>query len=306
LSEASREWLWNIPWLLADWEQPSLPMHVHAPRKGTIAISCLDAASAIETVLTQFHRTVLMSATLRPWETFQKSIGLPESGQAISILGESPWLEGCFEIMVDARVDTRFKQRDRHIDTTMRTIGESAIARKGCLAAFFPSYRYAEQVLERMQFHYPALRCEIQPRELNLEQQNQFLESALLFDDVLFLVLGSRFGEGIDALGGRVSEAIVVSPALPEVNSLQREREKLVPGGKGAAFHEIYLIPGMRKISQALGRLVRNPDHRARVLLHGKRFMEPAYQDLLPEYLQPVEFIVTDGELRSKWLRMRD
>jgi DNA excision repair protein ERCC-2 len=144
------------------------------------------------------------------------------------------------------------------------------------------------------------------PATSTLEQQNQFLESALLFDDVLFLVLGSRFGEGIDALGGRVSEAIVVSPALPEVNSLQHEREKLIPGGKAAAFHEIYLIPGMRKISQALGRLVRNPDHQARVLLHGKRFMEPVYQDLLPEYLQPVEYVVTDQEFRTKWLQARE
>jgi Rad3-related DNA helicase len=306
LSEASREWLWNLPWLLADWEQPQLPMHLHAPRKGTIAISCLDAASAIAPVLGQFHRTILMSATLRPWDAVQKSIGMPAAEQVTTILGESPWLEGCFEVMVDARVDTRFKQRERHLETTTRTIGQSATARKGCLAAFFPSYRYAEQVLERMQFHYPALRCEIQPRDLTLEQQNQFLESALLFDDVLFLVLGSRFGEGIDALGGRVSEAIVVSPALPEVNSLQHEREKLVPGGKAAAFHEIYLIPGMRKISQALGRLVRNPDHRARVLLHGKRFMEPVYQNLLPEYLQPVEYVVTDQEFRTKWLQVRE
>jgi Rad3-related DNA helicase len=306
LSETSREWLWNLPWLLADWEQPDLPMQVHAPRKGTIAISCLDASAAIAPVLERFHRTVLMSATLRPWDSFRKAIGLTKPGQVSSILGESPWLEGCFEVMVDARVDTRFKQRERYLETTTRTIGDSASARKGCLAAFFPSYRYAEQVLERTQFLYPALRCEIQPRDLTLEQQNQFLESALLFDDVLFLVLGSRFGEGIDALGGRVSEAIVVSPALPEVNNLQRERERLVPGGKAAAFHEIYLIPGMRKISQALGRLVRNPEHRARVLLHGKRFMEPVYQDLLPEYLQPVDFIVTDGEFRSKWLRVRD
>lgn len=302
LSENSREWLWNLPWLLADWEQPQLPMHLHVPRKGVVAIACLDASAAIAPVLQDFYQTILMSATLRPWDAFQKAIGLPGAGQVTPILGDSPWIAGCFEVMVDARVDTRFRQRDRHMETTVRTIGESATVRKGCLAAFFPSYRYATQVLERIQFHYPALRCEIQPRDLSLEDQNQFLESALLFDDVLFLVLGSRFGEGIDALGGRVAEAIVVSPALPEVNNLQRERERLVPGGKAAAFHEIYLIPGMRKVSQALGRLVRNPGHRARVLLHGKRFMEPAYQDLLPEYLQPVDFIVTDADFNDKWV----
>jgi Rad3-related DNA helicase len=154
-----------------------------------------------------------------------------------------------------------------------------------------------------MGYLYPGLRCELQPRDLNLERQTEFLESALLFNDLLFLVLGSRFSEGIDALGGRVTQAIVVGPALPEVNGLQKAREALIPGSSTARFHSVYLVPGLRKISQALGRLVRSPDQRARVLLHGKRFMEPDYQDLLPEYLQPCDFIVMDEELDKKWLR---
>ena len=123
-----------------------------------------------------------------------------------------------------------------------------------------------------------------------------------MFQDILLLVLGSRFSEGIDTLGGKTRNAIVVSPALPEVNSLQREKEGRISGGKAVAFRKTYLIPGMRKISQALGRLVRSPGHSARILLHGKRFMEPEYQDLLPAYLQPVDFITTDQDLGEKWL----
>lgn len=302
LSPETLDWLWNVPALLADWDHPGLPFHTYSPARGVARIACLDAAEVIQPVLTAFRPCILMSATLRPWDAFSTSIGLQTADPRSPVLGESPWLEGRFRVLVDARVDTRYRERDRHLETTTRTIGESALCSSGCLAVFFPSYRYAEKVLERLAFLYPGLGCELQPRDLPLEEQVGFLESALQFDDVLFLVLGSRFSEGIDALGGRIRQAIVVSPAFPEVNGLQKAREALVSGGSAAAFRAVYQIPGMRKISQALGRLVRNPDHSAAVLLHGKRFIEPDLQDLLPAYLLPEDVIFTDADLEQKWL----
>jgi Rad3-related DNA helicase len=307
LQPQNREWLWNIPYLLQDWDHPHLSFHLYAPGKGTVRIACLDASEVIAPVLHGFHSSILMSATLQPWESFEAKIGCSGGTssnfhQVSRILGHAPWLEGCFDVIVDARVDTRFRQRDRFLDATAATIAESVDIDKGCTVAFFPSYRYAEQVLERLSFHHSGLRSELQPRDLPLEQQNEFLERALHFDDILLLVLGSRFSEGIDSLGGKVGQAIVVSPSLPEVNSLQKARESSISGGSNAAFRAVYLIPGLQKISQAMGRLVRSPDQRARILLHCKRFMEPEYQDLLPDYLKPQDFIVTDRDLREKWL----
>jgi Rad3-related DNA helicase len=302
LSDDSRDWLWNLPYLLADWDHPHLPVLASCPGKGRVLLSCIDAAPVIAPVLARFRRSLLMSATIQPWDTFHAAIGMDSSGTGC-VVGESPWLEGCFEVMVDTRPDTRFRRRDHFLDTTAATIGQSALAGKGCTVAFFPSYAYANKVMERTGFQFPSLRTEIQPRDLPLEQQNAFLEQALLFDDLLFLVLGSRFSEGIDVLGGKISQAIVVSPALPEVNSLQKAKEERIPGGKAIAFRRVYQIPGMRKISQALGRLVRDPGQNARVLLHCKRFIEPDYLDLLPAYLQPVETIQTDEDLARKWLK---
>ncbi|MGC9450349.1 MAG: ATP-dependent DNA helicase [Oceanipulchritudo sp.] len=302
LDGESREWLWNLDFLLADWDAPGLPIHCSSPRNGIIELSCLDAARVVGPVLKQFRWTLLMSASLQPWEAFLRAAGL--TGESVGqTVGDAPWLAGCFEVMVDARVDTRFRNRDRFLDMTAATIGLSALDTKGCTVAFFPSYAYAERVMERLAFHYPALRSALQPGNLPLEEQNAFLDEALHFNDVLFLVLGSRFSEGIDILGGRVHRAIVVSPALPEVNARQRARELLAGGSRAEAFRSVYQIPGMRKITQAIGRLVRNPDQRARVLLQGRRFMEPDFLDLLPSYLQPVDTIITDQDLQEKWLR---
>jgi Rad3-related DNA helicase len=93
-------------------------------------------------------------------------------------------------------------------------------------------------------------------------------------------VLGSSFAESVDLLGGRISHAMVVGPALPEVNAVQqaRIRECRAPD---RAFRQVYQIPGMNKVDQALGRLVRAPGHRTSVLLHCQRFADTEYRGLL-------------------------
>ena len=302
LSAESQEWIWELPYLIGNYQNPELSFQSACPTAGVLVFNCLDAAPVIAPVLEQFHKTIFMSATLQPIETFAQALGLSTNTDITIVNGTAPWLEGCFDIIVDARVDTRYQKRAEYYDTTTHTIGQSALNAKGCSIVFFPSYRYAEQILERIGFHYPTLRCRIQPKDLSLEDQIAFLKSALLVEDVLFLILGSRFSEGIDVLGGKVQQAIVVSPALPEVNSLQKARQSLYQGSPQDAFQSVFLIPGLRKISQALGRLVRDPDHRVRILLHGKRFMEPQYQDLLPSYLRPIDWIITDEAFEKKWL----
>jgi DNA excision repair protein ERCC-2 len=120
--------------------------------------------------------------------------------------------------------------------------------------------------------------------------------------DVLFLVLGSSFAESIDALGGRISHAMVVGPALPEVNAVQAARQELFGGNKNpSAFRRVYQIPGMQKVNQALGRLVRAPGHRATVLLHCARFAEISYAALLAPDYQFGTHLTTDAELEA-WL----
>jgi Rad3-related DNA helicase len=102
-------------------------------------------------------------------------------------------------------------------------------------------------------------------------------------------------------LGGRIRSAVVVGPALPEVNALQEARRKMhVQDGAEDAFALAYVRPGMRKVNQALGRLVRAPGHTARVLLHCRRFADETYKALLStEYGDPE--VLTDDEDFQRW-----
>lgn len=200
----------------------------------------------------------------------------------------APWREGAYDVAIDLRVSTTLRDRERSFGTTAGTVAAMHATAGAAVAVFFPSYAYADAVLRAVDHLPRPLRVALQPRQLDLAAQHAWMEENLALADALFLVLGGSFAEGIDLLGGRVAHAIVVGPALPEVNAVQRARLAAFERaglGRDAAFRRVYQTPGLQKVNQALGRLVRAPGHRAKVLLHCRRFAEPTYAALLaPEY----------------------
>ncbi len=222
----------------------------------------------------------------------------------ILLRAHAPWREGAYDLAIDTRVDTTFQHRSHHYAATAATVVALHGAARGPVAVFFPSYAYAEAILAEAARLNPTLRVSLQPRLRDLAAQSAWVEDSLRDAHALFLVLGSSFAEGIDALGGRIGLAMVVGPALPEVNAVQRARlEEAARQGldRAAAFRRVYQIPGMTKVNQALGRLVRAPGQRARVVLHCRRFAESGYADLLaPEYRGGTR-VSSDRELLA-WL----
>ena len=226
---------------------------------------------------------------------------LPQAGAFAAVAAHTPWRDGAYDVAVDARVDTTFHHRSRHYATTAATVAALQAAANGPVAVFFPSYAYADAIAREFE-RATALRVALQPKLSDLAAQTAWIEQSLAFTDALFLVLGSSFAESIDALGGRVTHAMVVGPALPEVNAIQRARLAEFSGlGRAEAFRRVYQIPGMTKVNQALGRLVRAPGQRARVILHCRRFLEPAYASLLAHDYQFGANVLTDADLAA-WL----
>ncbi len=317
---------------LGEWLADSrLKKLLWCPRPGELAFTCIDAADAIGATLREYGGVVLASATLTPQAEFAESCGfaagdgrwemgdgsrsnltspssapishLPSPISAFAqVTAQTPWRDGAYDVAVDARVDTTFQQRASYFATTAATIAALQAAANGPVAVFFPSYAYAESVAQELERLAPV-KVAVQPRLRELAAQTAWVEQSLAFTDALFLVLGSSFAESIDALGGRVTHAMVVGPALPEVNAIQRARlAEFSPLGREAAFRRVYQIPGMTKVNQALGRLVRAPGQRARVILHCRRFLEPAYASLLAPDYQFGANVLTDADLAA-WLR---
>ncbi len=275
--------LWRCADLVEWLQSPQLTRLLWAPRDGEIAFTCLDAAPVIGGILRGFRQVMLASATFGPAEAFTASLGLA-SGELGTVQALTPWREHAYDVAMDARVDTRFQHRQRHHPLTAATIARLHEAATQAVVVFFPSYAYAEAIERQLDADGHALRVALQPRLPDLAAQAAWVEQNLAFADVLFLVLGSSFAEGIDLLGGRVSHAMVVGPALPEVNARQRTRLtelERTGASREEAFDRVYRIPGLQKVNQGLGRLVRAPGQHTRVLLHCRRFLDTPFARLL-------------------------
>ncbi len=250
------------------------------------------------------------------FSNLKSKISNPAPPAPTLLRAHTPWRDAAYDLAFDARVDTTFQHRSRHYATTAATIAalhaassssvirhSSSSAVSPAVAVFFPSYAYAESIAPLLTETHP-LRVALQPKLRDLAAQSAWVDESLAFADALFLVLGSSFAESIDALGGRITHAMVVGPALPEVNAVQRARlDEAQRAGltREQAFRRVYQIPGITRVNQALGRLVRAPGQRARVILHCQRFLEPSYASLLaPEYQLGIN-LLEDADLTA-WL----
>ena len=291
--------VWKVAAAAQQLDEIELPRLWWSPAEGSLSITCLDPAPAIGAALGDFGGVVLSTATPGPTDRFAAACGLASLSE---VRASTPWRDGAYDTAVDLRVDTTFQQRQRFVPSTADTVAllHRSAGAGSPIAVFFPSYAYAESVARL----YPA--AALQPRSSELSSQNAWIEQALDDGRAMFLVLGSGFAEGIDLLGGRVAHAMVVGPSLPEVNPVQRARMAAFASlGHDEAFDRVYRIPGMQKVNQALGRLVRAPGQRARVLLHCRRFAEPGYGRLLaPEY-RSVRRLLDDEDLEA-WLGSGD
>jgi Rad3-related DNA helicase len=293
--------LWDFYHYRKILKNPALTLILHCAQKGVLQVDCIQASSEIRTVLESFAGVIAMSATLGPRKPLLQRWGLP-AGSVEFVTGTTDWRHAAYNIAVDLRVSTRYRDRDRFHGVTAETIGLMKVQTQRPLIAFFPSYAYAKTVMTHFSQLHPEFSWNVQPQNVSPDKLMKFLDESLNTTDVISLILGGSLGESVDHLGGRIDMAIIVGPALPEVNLLQQAKiQELEHLGREEAFHQVYQIPGMTRINQALGRLARHPDHRAKVLLHCQRFSEVSYRNLLaPEY-QDCQFIRNRDDL-NKWL----
>ena len=303
ISPESLDTLWSLAFgSTAMKERPQCFMG-WIPENGILRITCIDASFEIRQSLESFHSCLLLSATLHPLDGFLEQSGLDQLGSAPTRLSPpAPWLDGAYDVAVDTRVDTRFKYRDKSAPETAQTIVRLA-EQFAPITVFFPSYAYADKVKSLIEEAYPFYRIASQSRNQmeTVEERAAFIDEALRFSDIIFLTLGSSFAEGIDLLGGKIRAAMVVSPALPEVNPVQQSKRDHYQSQSRNGFERAYLQPGIQKVNQALGRLVRAPGQSVKVLLQCQRFAEPKTRSLLAKQYQNCNYIFNEQDL-ADWI----
>jgi Rad3-related DNA helicase len=228
---------------------------------------------------------VLFSATLNPPEYYRDLLGLPAATPWLDV--PSPFDAAQLRVRIAAQVSTRYAQREASLTPIARLIARQYAAAPGHYLAFFSSFDYLDRALAALRVHAPAVPVRAQSRAMDEVTRQAFLDG---FDaggsGVAFAVLGGVFSEGIDLPGQRLIGAFVVTLGLPQVNPVNDAMQARMDALFGNGHAYTYLYPGLRKVVQAAGRVIRHRDDRGTVWLIDRRYQRPDVQALLPAWWQ--------------------
>jgi DNA excision repair protein ERCC-2 len=252
-----------------------------------VRLYCLDPARQLGETLAACRTGVFFSATLRPEDYYRRLLGLPDSTE--TLLLPSPFPPEHLAVTVDSRVSTHYRDRRKTCDAVAKRI-LGCTQDGGNHLVFFPSYAYLEMVHTRLKALAPGIEFRVQTPFMTEAQRDAFLncfQAASVEGCVGLVVLGGIFGEGIDLVGDRLTGAVVVGVGLPGIcleRDLIRDYFKAL-GRDGFAY--AYTFPGITRVLQAVGRVIRNASDRGKVLLLDKRYRTARYRRLMPPHWHP-------------------
>jgi Rad3-related DNA helicase len=246
-------------------------------------------------------RTVtLFSATLSPPRYYQDMLGLPADTAWVDV--QSPFSADQLTVQLVTKISTRYAHRQRSAAPIARLIAGQFEAQAGNYLAFFSSFDYLDLVAMEFARRYPEIPIWTQARGMDESQRKAFLDRfAPGGAGIGFAVLGGSFGEGIDLRGDRLVGAFVATLGLPQVNPRNENLKARLEGVFGSGYDYTYLYPGIQKVVQAAGRVIRTQEDRGVVYLIDDRFALPAVRELLPSWwrVAPARCLVTPGSGRA-------
>ncbi|TFZ04864.1 ATP-dependent DNA helicase [Ramlibacter rhizophilus] len=229
--------------------------------------------------------TVLFSATLAPVGFYRDTLGVPESAGVVDV--PSPFEAGQLSIRVAGAISTRWADRARAVQPIAALIERQWRERPGNYLAFFSSYDFQHQVAHALAQACPELPLWEQSAGMGEAERQAFLERFTEGGSgVGFAVLGGSFGEGVDLPGERLVGAFVATLGLPQVNPVNELLRERLHSAFGAGYEYAYLYPGLRRVAQAAGRVIRSEQDRGVLWLIDDRFSQARVRALLPRWWQ--------------------
>ncbi len=251
----------------------------------TLCLRNIVPAPFLASRFSDAHTTTLFSATLRPARYYQDLLGLPEETQWIDV--ESPFSADQLAVRVVRNLSTRYQHRESSLMPICRLMAEQYRSKPGNYLAFFSSYAYLEQVRELFMTLNPDIPNSVQTRSMNESERQAFLDGFTIHSEGIgFAVLGGAFGEGIDLPGKRLIGAFIATLGLPQVNEVNEEVKARMQQmfGEVNGYDYAYLYPGLQKVVQAAGRVIRTVNDQGVVYLLDDRFGQAKIRDLLPTW----------------------
>ena len=258
----------------------------------TVTLFCLDPSAVIAEGLSRGISSVLFSATLTPLDYYRETLGGNAEDPVISL--PSPFDPKRQLIVVHRGISTKYIDRESSYAPIAEMIYAVLNKRKGNYLVFFPSYEYMNKVYTLFCESYPTVKTLLQQNNMAEEERADFLDRFSTDNAealVGFTVLGGIFSEGIDLKGDRLIGSIIISVGIPMINMRQDQIRDYFNSKHGAGYDYAYVYPGMNKVLQAAGRVIRTEADFGTVVLIDNRFSTQKYREMFPAHWSNLQVI---------------
>jgi Rad3-related DNA helicase len=253
----------------------------------TVQIFCLDPSGVLDMAMNRAASTILFSATLAPIDYFVDLLGGGRQAERVEL--PSPYDPSRLCVTVASGVSTRMEDRDKSYRKVANLIAATVSAKAGNYIIYFPSYEYMEKVLERFLARYPDVPHAVQQRHMTPGEREAFLDFFKEDEGKLrvgFCVLGGSFSEGVDLPGSRLIGTVIVGVGIPGLSNERNILRDYYENKCERGYDYAYTFPGMNRVLQAAGRVIRREEDRGVVVLIDSRYAEEPYLHLYPSHWQ--------------------
>ena len=229
------------------------------------------------------HSATLFSATLSPRHFYADVLGLPEDTAWIDV--ESPFAARQLGVHIARTISTRYQHRDRSLPSIVDLMAQQYAQQAGNYLAFFSSFDYLQKAHELLSARHPDIPVWQQSRRMEEDDRKAFLNRFVADGQGIgFAVLGGAFAEGVDLPGSRLIGAFIATLGLPQVNVINEQMRLRMQAMFGEGYDYTYLYPGLQKVVQAAGRVIRTQEDRGVIHLMDDRFAQARVLELLPNW----------------------
>ncbi len=251
--------------------------------RASLSIQNLIPADFLRERFEAAHSVLLFSATLSPGVYYRDLLGLPDDARFTAL--PSPFSADQLQVQFTPGISTRQVHREASLAPIADLIARQFRERPGHYLAFFSSFQYARQVSEVLAREAPDVPQRSQQPGMSAQQRGEFLAGFREPEGaVAFAVLGGVFSEGIDLPGNQLIGAFVATLGLPPFDAWHERLKARLEHRFQAGYDYTYQVPGLQKVAQAAGRVIRTPDDRGVIWLIDDRFLQPGVSRLLPRW----------------------
>lgn len=265
-----------------------------------IRLICLDPSQDISKCLDTGHAAMFFSATLSPIDYYINVLSGPDTAESLVL--ESPFPSENFSVFIGDRFSTRYSDREKSLTALSDMIAATAGAKKGNYIVFFPSYSYMNSVYERFKKRYPTVTAIVQEKNSGEKKRREFISS---FEGdgerrVFFCVLGGIYSEGVDLVGDKLIGAIIVGVGIGQMSNERNVLAEYYEKKYEAGYDYAYTYPGINRVLQAAGRVIRSETDRGIIVLLDDRYADGKYMELFPpSWKSNIRFVGDAPSLRE-------